>query len=340
MKKRLSVILAMVMILSLAAGCGSSGGGSKAPEAVSLRYTHANTETYPYQLAGVSLAEYASEQTGGAFKIDLFPMGQLGGERDVTESLQAGTIDLQASSLGVTAQFVPEMAIFNLPFLFKGPEHFIKVMESKAGQDFLKLVQEKAETVDLKILSISGASFRIPMNSLRSVEKPEDFKGIRIRTMEVPMHMDSYNQMGASSIPIPFGELYTALQTGTVDGNENGPAALVANKFYEVQQYVTVLPIFSNGGVLVMSKKSFDGLSAENQKIVIDGAEIWADRMNEECIKQDAEAIVFLKENNITVTELDDYSAFIEAVSPIYDKYTPTFSPEIQAIIEEIRKID
>lgn len=129
------------------------------------------------------------------------------------------------------------------------------------------------------------------MNNVRPITKLDDFKGLKIRTMEVPLHKDGYRALGASLVPLPFGEIYTALQTGVVDGNENGPATLEAMKFYEVQKYVTYLPVVSNGGVFLMSLKTFNKLSPEHQKVIMDCLAVWTKAMDDECLRQDKEAL-------------------------------------------------
>ncbi len=304
-----------------------------------FKYGHANAPTYPYHLAGEAFAKYLEEKSNGELKVKLYPMGQLGGEKDMTEGLQLGTIDFVASSIGVTATFVPMLDVLNLPFLFKGPDHFLKVMESDAGKALLKKAQEEAEKVGLKLLSIAGPMFRIPMNGVRPIEKLEDFKGLRIRTMQVPLHIEAYKALGATPVPLAFGELYTALQTKVVDGNENGPATLVAMKFYEVQKYASYLPVLSNGGILLMSLKTWNKLSEEEQNLILEATEAWAKTMNEEGLKQDQEALKILEENGIKVSYPEDLTPFIEACKPVYEKFFSEH-PELKEIVEAIQNLD
>ncbi|MCS7234338.1 MAG: TRAP transporter substrate-binding protein [Synergistetes bacterium] len=311
-----------------------------ASPAKELKYGHANAPTYPYHLGGEAFAKFLDEKSRGELKVKLHPLGQLGGEKDMTEGLQLGTIDFVASSLGVTATFIRIIDVLNLPFLFKGPEHFLKVMESDVGQLLLKKGQEEGEKVGLKLLAIAGPMFRVPMNNIRPIEKLEDFKGLRIRVMQVPIHMAAYKALGATPVPLAFGELYTALQTGVVDGNENGPATLVAMKFYEVQKYVSYLPVLSNGGVLLMSLKTWNKLNKDEQGLILEGAKVWAKTMNEEGLKQDKEALKFMEGRGLKVSYPKDLKPFVEACKPVYEEFLSKAPEEWRKIVEAIQKME
>ncbi|HER24054.1 MAG TPA: TRAP transporter substrate-binding protein [Candidatus Atribacteria bacterium] len=305
-----------------------------------LKYGHANAITYPYHLAGEAFAKFLNGESKGNLTVKIYPLGQLGGEKDITEGLQLGTVDFQGSSIGVTATFVPILDILNLPFLFKGPDHFIKVMDSSPGKALLAKAQEQGEKVGLKILAIAGPMFRVPMNDIHPIEKLEDFKGLRVRTMQVPMHMSAYKALGATPVPLAFGELYTALQTGVVDGNENGPATLAAMLFYEVQKYVSYLPVLSNGGIFLMSLKTWDKLDESQQKLVSDGVKAWIKSMNDEGLKQDREALKFMEEKGTVISYPEDLTTFIEASKPVYDEFFANSPEEWTQIVKDIQALE
>lgn len=307
---------------------------------VTLRYGHANAVTYPYHIAGVAFAKAVEEKSKGTLEIKIFPMGQLGGERDITEGLQLGTTDLQGTSLGVTGTFIKVLNIYNLPFIFKGPDHFMKVTHGPIGEWVLKEVIKEGEKVDLKPLSIAGPAFRVPMNNIRPITKLEDFKGLKIRTMEVPLHKDAYKALGSSPTPLPFGELYTALQTGVVDGNENGPATLEAMKFYEVQKYVTYLPVLSNGGAFLMGLKSFNKLSPEHQKVIIECVPGWAKAMDDECLRQDKEALTKMEAKGTKINTIKDLKPYIDATAPVRTEAMKAWPKEWADVVGKILKLD
>jgi tripartite ATP-independent transporter DctP family solute receptor len=273
-------------------------------------------------------------------KVNVFPQGQLGGERDITEGLQLGTIDFQATSLGVTGTFIKPVNILNLPFIFKGPDHWMKVMNGPIGEWIMREAQREGDKVGLKVLGIGGAMFRVPMNNVRPITRIEDFKGLKIRTMEVPLHKDTYKAMGASPVPLPFGELYTAMQTGVVDGNENGPATLEAMKFYEVQKYVTYLPVVSNGGIFLMSAKAFQRLSPEQQQTVTASARAWVKSMDDEGLKQDTEALKKMEAKGTKVNVIKDMTPYVNATKHIYDQMLKDYPKEYRETVDRILKLE
>jgi len=313
-------------------------GLAQAGEVKAFRYGHANAVTYPYHLAGLAFAKDLEQQTKGALKVNVFPLGQLGGERDITEGLQLGTIDFQATSLGVTGTFIKPVNILNLPFIFKGPDHWMKVMHGPLGEWIMKEAVREGEKVGLKVLGIGGPMFRVPMNNVRPIVKIDDFKGLKIRTMEVPIHKETYKAMGASPVPLPFGELYTALQTGVVDGNENGPATLEAMKFYEVQKYVTYLPVVSNGGIFLMSLKTWQRLSPEHQQAVLESAKAWVKSMDNEGLKQDTEALKKMEAKGTRINTITDMTPYVNATKHIYDQMLKDYPREYRDIVDKILK--
>jgi tripartite ATP-independent transporter DctP family solute receptor len=325
---------------AILAGSLGLAGLARAGEVKAFRYGHANAVTYPYHLAGLAFAKDLEQRTKGALKVNVFPLGQLGGERDITEGLQLGTIDFQATSLGVTGTFIKPVNILNLPFIFKGPDHWTKVMHGPLGEWILKEAVSAGEKVNLKVLGIGGAMFRVPMNNVRAITKIDDFKGLKIRTMEVPLHKDTYKAMGASPVPLPFGELYTALQTGVVDGNENGPATLEAMKFYEVQKYVTYLPVVSNGGIFLMSLKTWQRLSPEEQKAVTESAKAWVKSMDDEGLKQDSEALKKMEAKGTKINTIKDMTPYVNATKHIYDQMLKDYPKEYRETVDRILKLE
>lgn len=305
-------------------------------EEMTLRYAHANTTSYPYHTAGMAFAERIAEETGGEITVELFPQGQLGGERDILEGIQLGTVDFQALSLGVLGNEIMAVNVLNLPFIFASAEHFIEVTTGEIGRKILRMAQEEGDAKGIKVLAIAGPMFRHPMNNVRPIDSVDDFRGLKFRTMEVPLHRDTYDALGATPVPLPFGEVYTALQTGVVDGNENGASALYMNRFHEVQKYVTELPVVSNSGALVMSAVTYDRLSEDQRRAVHDAARVWTEVMNRDGLAQEAAAFEAMAKAGIEVTHVRDVSAFVEATRPVYEKYMAGFSDEHRALVQEI----
>lgn len=303
-------------------------------ETVTLKYAHTTAADHPYEVGGLKLAELVAEKTGGELVINTFPAGSLGGERDVNEGILLGTIDMTVSSLGVTATFVPEVNVFNLPFIFKGPEHFQKVVNSQIGEKLLAA----GEKYGFKMLTFCAPVFRHPMNNIRPISSPSDFNGIKMRLMEVPIHIATYKAMGAIPTPIPFPELYSALQLGTADGNENAMTTLYTKKVYEVQKYLSVLPVFSNGAALFMGLKQWNNLSPEHQKAIMESIPAFIEALDQSYIELEDTNLQRMIDLGIEVIQ-PDVAPFQEAVKPIYDSFIKE-NPEASEIIEAIKAID
>lgn len=321
--------------LLAAEGAKEEGAAGAAAPRMELKYAHSNVPIYFYHTAGEAFGQRLAAMTDDRLQLKLYPQGQLGGERDVTEGLQLGTVDFQATSIGVTGTFIPAVNLLNLPFLFIGPKHFIKVMDGPIGRELLEKAQAEGEKVGLKVLSIAAPDFRLPMNSVRAIQTPDDFRGIKMRTMEVPTHMAAYKALGANPVPLPFGELYTALQTSVVDGNENGPLALFGNKFYEVQKHVALLPVVSNAGIFLMSQKTWDKLPAGDQQAVLKSAEVWTQTMNDDAIELGGWAIDQMKLSGIQVSQPQDVDAFVRKAQAVY----PDFYKSLPAGMQEWNRV-
>ena len=220
---------------------------------------------------GVAIDTFAKEvekRTGGRYKVQTFYNGALGGERESIEAVQLGTQELAFSSSGPIPNFVPETKILDVPFLFRDKAHARAVLDGPIGQELLA----KFDAKGFKALAWAENGFRHMTNSKRSVNGPEDLKGLKMRTMENPVHIAAYKGFGIITTPMAFPEVFTALQQGTVDGQENPPATILASKFYEVQKHLVLSRHMYSAWVLLISKKTWDGLSADERKIVQEAA--------------------------------------------------------------------
>ena len=331
-------IFLIVLLLGFFIFWANSGIAAK-----TFKYGHANVPIYFYHTAGEAFSQCLEKSTNGALKVKIYPQGQLGGERDITEGLQLGSVDFQATSIGVTGTFIPALRILNLPFLFKGPKHWMAVMNGPAGQLILGKAREQGEQVGLKVLAVAAPDFRLPMSNKKALKSIEDFKGQKIRTMQVPLHMKAYASIGASPVPLPFGELYTALQTGVVDGNENGPLTLYGKKFYEVQKYMALLPLVSNGGIFLMSKATWDKLSSDHQLALTKCVPVWRKKMDQDALEKGGWAIGKMKEAGLKVDTIADLSPFIEATKPayewLYNDLPKETSSWTRGMVEKIREV-
>ena len=301
---------------------------------IMMRIAHTTAPSHPYTTMAQKLADLVKSKSGGSMVITIHPASQLGGERDLMEGLQLGTVDMMSCSLGVAASFVPELNVMNLPFLFRDAKHYTQVTNGPIGKRLLKAVEPKR----LVGLGFYAPVFRVPQNAVRPITSPADFKGLRMRLMEVPLHMDTYTALGASPVPIPFGELYTALQLKTVDGNENAPATLYSERFYEVQKYVSLLPVFSNGAILLMSQATWNKLSPQQREIVVSSVPDALAVGDRDYLAMDEKGLTVMKAAGLGINTPTDLTPFREAVKPIYTKYLEKMPDWVKEAFQQIQK--
>ena len=319
-----------IALLPMLLGVPQAIGG----QSITLRIAHTTAPTHPYTSMAQKLADLAKAKSNGQMTMTIHPSSQLGGERDLMEGLQLGTVDMMSCSLGVAATFVPELNIMNLPFLFRDAKHYTDVVRGPIGQRLLKAVEAKR----LVGLGFYAPVFRVPMNGVRAIASPADFKGLRMRLMEVPLHMDTYKALGASPVPLPFGELYTALQLKTVDGNENAPATVYSERFYEVQKFVSLLPVFSNGAIFLMSQATWNKLTPPQREIITSSMSEALAVGDRDYLAMDEKGIQVMKGAGININTPTNLSPFQAAVKPVYDKHLEKMPDWVKEAFVQIQK--
>lgn len=280
MKKLLAFIMAATMMMSLAACGGSSSApassgtsgnaAASAPaadsgEVYTLSWAHSSSTNDRLALATEKMAEELKEASGGRIIIEHYPASQLGAERETLEGITLGTVDCAVISSGVVANFSDDMYITSMPYLIDSYELGWKVYDGEFGQMLGAATEEDA---GWKWLGWCDNSLRMFSNSKREIRTPDDMKGLKIRTQENDLHMQIVNSLGASATPVAFSELYTALQQGTVDGQENGIALTYSMGFNEIVKYMTYLPHIYDPYIVVMSKDAWNRLPADLQALM------------------------------------------------------------------------
>jgi len=273
-------------------------------------------EGAPYVTAYQAMWDKVFKKTGGELKIVIYPGGQLGGERDLLQNLQTGALEAAQHSGGILGLFEPTFLIVNLPFIFDHREHALRFVKSPAGQELMKKME--AQGIYLMHLDILG--FRQPNLREKLIKKPEDFKGLKWRTMEVATQIDTMKALGAIPLPLPYPEVYNSLKMRVVDGWMNDALAFKTLSIYEVAPYFTELPLFASTQCLSFSKKAFDALSEKNQKIlreiVGEGVEsvLTVAWNHNDQVLQDLKKTKFKEWNKIT-----DTGPYREKVKNLYD---------------------
>jgi TRAP-type transport system periplasmic protein len=346
MKKALSILFAASLIFVLAA-CGgkessseTSGSSSSSGEVKTIRAGIGLNDAHPQYKALLKFKEIVEAETDGQIKVETYHSSQLGDDRAMTEALQIGSQEVTIPSTAPIANFVPEYSIFDFPFLFPSEEVADKVLDGEVGQKFLNMLEDQ----QLVGLAYWENGFRDVTNSKRAVATAADFKGLKLRTMENQVHLEAFKALGANPTPMALGELFTAMQQGTVDGQENPYATIHLQKFYEVQNHVSNTHHIYSPFVFLMSKSFYDGLTEEQQNIVKDAA-VEAGKFNRELNREvNAESLSMLQEEGMTYTEVtpEARQEMVELVQPVIDKYSEKIGQdlvdEVYNAIEEASK--
>ncbi|MBS9718090.1 TRAP transporter substrate-binding protein [Pseudohalocynthiibacter aestuariivivens] len=270
-----------------------------------------------YGDGGKAFAETMAELSGGAITINLKPAGALGGERDVIEGLQIGTVDLAISSTGPIGNFVPDVYALDFPFLFKGYDQAHAVLDGPIGQGLL----DEFQAHDLVGLAWGENGFRNVTNNTHPINTPADLAGLKLRTMENKVHIAAFEAAGAAPTPMSWTEVLTSLAQGTIDGQENPIPVLVANNMWEIQKYVTLTQHVYSPAVVVMSKGRWDGLTEEQQGWFVEAGIAAAAGTRATVAENEANGVALLRENGMDVVENVDKEAFAAAVQPAYEQY-------------------
>lgn len=295
-----------------------------------FRVSHTLDPTSHYNKGLMMLDELLKEKSKGELGLEIFHSAQIGSERDAIEGVSMGTLEMTLTSSAPLSNFTKQFMVFDLPFIIQDREKAYAWMDGADGQKILDSLSSK----NMIGLSIWENGFRQLTNSQREVLKPEDVKGLKIRLMENPIHIATFRQLGAYPTPIPFGELFTAMQQKTVDGQENPLVIISTSKFYEVQKYLTLSGHFYSPAILIINKEIWEKkLSAEQRAIMtecIAKARDWERTYSKE---MDAKLVAELKEKGMIVAE-PDKAAWAKVLEPVYAEFEKTVGKElIQSLV-------
>ena len=286
-----------------------------------LKVGWTNTVESHYGVALTTFNDEIIKRTNGRYKLQLFPSGALGGEREMLEAVQLGTQDMVMTSTGPVGNFVPETRIVDIPFLFRDYDHARKVLDGPIGQDILTKFPAKG----LVAISWMENGFRHVSNNKKQVKVPEDLKGMKIRTMENKVHMEAFKAMGSLPTPMNMNELFTALQTGTVDGQENPVPVILASKLYTVQKYVALTGHVYSPALLIVSTSLWGKLSDADKAAFKESAKAAQVANRKKVMDDDANGIEFMRKAGVEVLTQVDKSQFQKAVASAYTVYNKEF---------------
>ncbi len=280
-----------------------------------------------YGVAAQKWQEVVEAETDGKFKFRHFPSSGLGGEREVVEGLQLGTVEATIVSTGTLSNFVPETGVTDIPFLFRSLDHARRVLDGPVGQEILA----KFDDAGLVAIAWGEQGFRHITNNRNPINTPEDLAGMKLRTMENPVHLQAFNALGAAPTPMAWPEVIGALQQGTIDGQENPLSVIVSVKLNEVQKYLTLSGHVYSPAMLLISKPFWDGLSDEDKAAFEKGATEAVVAMRGFVDNVEKSGVETLKERGMMVNELstDQKAALRSSVESAYEGYYETYGKDL-----------
>lgn len=341
MKKFLAMTLALSMTLGLAA-CGSSGGGSDksgagsggSDETITFKMSFVDPESSPYAQGGLKIAEEVAAATDGKIQIEVVAGGSLGGERDTIELAMGNNLDIATAANSVMTNFIPEMAILDQAYLWKNADEAHAAVDGKLGD----LIKEAAEKQGLHVIGFLESGFRNTF-STKPIQTIDDFKGVTIRTMENQYHQAAFESFGAMPIAMSYNDVFTALQQGTIDAQENPLSVITSSRFNEVQDYLSMTEHVYSAAPLMVSKAAYDALP-DDLKAIVDEAGVEACQWEREYLAE--VEVQWLDELETAGTQINypDKAPFVDAMSSVYNQFVgdgeDMVSPEL---LEQVREI-
>jgi TRAP-type transport system periplasmic protein len=330
---RCMVASVVVMAALLTVDVNAQNIGSR-----TFRVAYVQAKDHPHGLGAQRFADLVQQKSGGKMKVSTFGSGTLGGDAQVISSLQGGTVDMTMVSPGLLVGLAKEYALLDLPFLFNNYKEVDAVLDGPVGKKLLDKLPDKG----LVGLGYWDHGFRNVTNSKRPITKLDDLVGLKIRVIQIALFIEMFNTMGANAVPMSFTELYTALETKTVDGQENPLATVEASKFYEVQKFASLTQHVYNPLVTIFSKKTWDRLSPDERRIIQDAANeagAYERKVSRETNEKAAEVLrgKGMAVNAIAPQEIDRMR---EKVKPVTDKFVKEGGEALaQEIYAEIAKV-
>jgi tripartite ATP-independent transporter DctP family solute receptor len=321
--------------LSLAGALALSGTAvghrATAQEKKALKASDVHPEGYPTVQAVENMGKKLEQATGGRLSIQMYASMQLGGEKEMIEQAQVGAIQFVRVSVGTLGPVIDDLNVLNLPFLFRDTAHMNKVVDGPIGQQLLDKVtnNQAAKLVGLCWMDAGARSF---YDTKRPIKSIADLKGLKIRVIGNPMFVDMANALGANGVAMGYDQVFSALQTGVIDGAENNPPSFVFDNHYQVAKYYTLTQHLIVPEMLVYSRAAWDQLSPDDQALIkkfsretqADARELWN--------KTEGEAMDRMKTAGIEIIPIADKTPFRDAVKPVWDKYGSKFAELIKQI--------
>lgn len=323
--KRLALTVAAILPLA--------GHAQAADIELKLAWLTADSPTDPYAITAHAFKDELEAAMPGRVEVSLFPNRQLGDDKEILEGLQFGTIDLGVITNAVVANLEPTYQLVDLPFLFGSAEQAHDVLDGPIGDELAANLREH----DVVSLGAAEGGFRNMINNTRPVRTPEDVEGVKYRTMQNPVFIEMFSSLGGSPVPMAWGEVFTAMQQGTVDGLEIPASVVNSNNYADVTKYLSFTRHTYSAIHLLMSERSFEGLPEDVQDAVLAAGEAAIAAQREAVAAAEADVVRALREKGMEINDIEDVGAFRARVRPVYDQFEPTIGSELlQATLDAV----
>lgn len=327
-----------LFIKTVLASVALTVAGMAAAQDKTIKFATQNPKGHPIVMGMEKFAEIVAAKSGGKIKVNLFPGGTLGSDQANVSALQGGTLEMVSMNSGILANQVKEFAVFDFPFMFASTKEADAVVDGAFGQK----MHSRLEAKGLVGLAYYELGFRNITNSKRPITKVEDLEGLKLRVIPNPINVDWVKALGANPTPLPFPEVYGALEQKAIDGQENPITVIAANKLHEVQKHLVLSNHQYNPQSVLISKKFWDGLNADQKKIIGDAAKESAKFQREQARGQVAGALEIIKKGGVQVTELApaQVDKLRDKLRPVTAKYAVTVGQEtVQELQGELAKL-
>lgn len=331
--KTLSILVIMTIVALALAACGGgstsgSEGSASGEETITLKLAENQPDDYPTTIGDKEFARLVEEKTEGRYKIEVYSGGQLGEETNSIEQVQLGSVDLARVNASPLSQFAEEIGVTSMPFLFESEEAKWEKLNGDVGRELLDTL-DGSNMVGLAFYDSGVRSF---YNTKREVKTPEDMKGLKIRVQNSEMSIAVVEALGASATPMEYGEVYSSLQTGVIDGAENNFPSYYTSNHYEVAPYYTVNGYTGTPEVVIASQKLWDTLSDEDKELFREAALESVEVQREAWAELTEESKAAVVEGGSKLVEVDDIKQWRDAVQPVYDKYGDQYKEWIEKL--------
>ncbi len=325
MKKVVIFILTLALAIGLTAGQAFS-------QAKVLKISNGINEQHPSYLGNKRFGEILNAKLPGKYNVQVYANSQLGDDVRATEAVRMGTLEMVTTSASPLTGLVPEFNVFDLPFIIPSEKAADAIFDGPIGAKLAAALEKKG----IKLLAYYENGFRQLTNSARPVKSPADLKGLKIRTMQNPIHLEAFRAMGANPTPMPFSEVFTAMQQKTIDGQENPIPTIWLSKFYEVQKYVSLTGHVYGPHIMLIGKKLWDSFPAGDQQIIAAAAQESAVYQRALNRKMNKDFVENLRKAGTTVIELtpEQHKAFVDACASVYTTWEPKIG---KALLDEFR---